>query len=209
MTRSIWFEAADAARRVLAAPETRARWEEPSVLVEFTVRGLAGHLARAVVVVEEYLDGPEPEGRPMPAGAYFPTIVTTRDITDPLHARIRERGEANAAGGPAALLEAFDAVVARLRTRLPAEPADRTLAAAGGHVVRLDDYLVTRMVELTVHTDDLAASVGLPTPEWPRAVSDAVIAHLVGAARFTHGDLSVIRALTRRERDSVDALRLF
>lgn len=209
MTRSIWFEAAEVARRVLAAPETSARWEAPSVLAEFTVKGLAGHLARAVVVVEEYLDGPDPDGRPMPAAAYFPTVVTTRDIADPLHARIRERGEANAAGGPTALLATFDAALARLRARLPAERADRRLAVVGGHVVRLDDYLVTRIVELAVHADDVAASVGLPTPQWSRAVSDAVIAHLVEAARFAHGDLAVVRALTRRERDSVDALRIF
>lgn len=207
--RDIWFEAVAAARQVLAAPETAARWEGPSALREFSVRGLAGHLARAAFVVEEYLDGPPPAGRPMPAAAYFPTIVTTRNLADPLHARIRERGEAHGAAGPAALLAAFDAAVTRLRGRLAAEPADRVIGVVGGHAIGLDDYLVTRMVELTVHMDDLAVSVDIPTPTWPRAVSDAVIAHLVDAARFTHGDLAVVRALTRRERDPNEILRVF
>lgn len=206
--RTLWLEAARAARHVLASPATRARWDLPSALAEFTVRGLAGHLARAVFAVEEYLDAPEPAGRPMPAAAYFPTVVATRDPADPVHVRIRARGEAHAAGGPTRLVEAFDAALARLRARLPTEPAERTLAVVGGHVVRLDDYLVTRMVELTVHTDDLAVSVGIPTPEWSRAVSDAVVTHLVEAARGRHGDLAVIRALARRERDAVEALRV-
>ena len=29
------------------------------------------------------------------------------------------------------------------------------------------DFLVTRLMEIVVHADDLAASVGLPTPEFP------------------------------------------
>ncbi|HEX7126342.1 MAG TPA: maleylpyruvate isomerase N-terminal domain-containing protein [Thermodesulfobacteriota bacterium] len=207
--RGTWLEAAGVARGLLAAPETAARWDAPSALAEFTVRGLSGHLARAVLVVESYLDAPPPSARPIPAAAYFPTVLTTRDLADPVHVGIRARGEALAADGPAALVAAVDAALARLRTRLPAEPRDRLVAVTGGHVMRLDDYLVTRMVEITVHTDDLAVSLGLATPDWPRAVSDAVVDHLVAAARHRHGDLAVIRALARRERDAVDALRVF
>ncbi|HEY8369066.1 MAG TPA: maleylpyruvate isomerase N-terminal domain-containing protein [Thermodesulfobacteriota bacterium] len=207
--RETWFEAAAVARGLLASPETAARWDAPSALAEFSVRGLAGHLARAILVVESYLDAPPPSGPPIPAAAYFPAVLTTRDLSDPLHVGIRARGEALAADGPAALVAAVDAVLARLRTRLPAEPRDRLVAVTGGHVMRLDDYLVTRMVEITVHTDDLAVSLGLATPDWPAAVSDAVVGHLLAAARRKHGDLAVIRAFTRRERDSVDALRVF
>ncbi len=207
--RHVWFEMAAVARGLLAAPETAARWDAPSALAEFTVRGLAGHLARAVLLVEQYLDAPATTARPIPAAAYFSTVLTTRDLADPFHVSVRQRGEEHAARGPGALVEAVDATLARLRTRLPAEPPDRVVAVAGGHAIRLDDYLVTRMVELTVHTDDLAVSVGVPTPDWPRAVSDAVVGHLVAAARHAHGDLAVIRAFARRERDAMDALRLF
>ncbi len=207
--RKTWLEAAVAARAVLAAPETAARWDGPSVIAEFTVRGLAGHLSRAVFTVEDYLNTLPPTGAPIPAEAYFPAVLTTRDLASPLHTKIRERGEAEAAEGPASLLAAVDAALRRIVPRLEAEPPDRTLAVFTGLVMRLDDYLVTRMVELTVHTDDLALSVGVATPTWPRAVTEVVIGHLVAAARRTHGDLAVLRALTRRERDTVDALRIF
>jgi hypothetical protein len=38
---------------------------------------------------------------------------------------------------------------------------------------------------------------------------EIAFANLVEVARVRHGDLAVLRAFTRRERDSVDALRIF
>jgi len=43
------------------------------------------------------------------------------------------------------------------------------LTVAGDSVMRLDDYLATRIVELTVHVDDLAVSVSLDSPVLPPA----------------------------------------
>ena len=72
----------------------------------------------------------------------------------------------------------------------------------------VDEYLRTRVVELVVHADDLAASVGVapmaPRPETGKIAIDA----LVDVARIRHGDLAVLRALARRERDPVGALRV-
>jgi hypothetical protein len=48
------------AREVIATPEVAAAWGEPSALRKLTVRGLAGHLARAVVTVSDYLAAPPP-----------------------------------------------------------------------------------------------------------------------------------------------------
>jgi hypothetical protein len=63
-------------------------------------------------------------------------------------------------------------------------------------------------VELVVHADDLAASVGVePTPPQPAATAVAIDV-LVGVARVRHGDMAVLRALARRERDTVRALRV-
>ena len=36
-----------------------------------------------------------------------------------------------------------------------------------GWSLSTDDFLVTRLMEIVVHSDDLAASVGLPTPTSP------------------------------------------
>jgi hypothetical protein len=75
--------------------------------------------------------------------------------------------------------------------------------------MRLDEFLATRVVEVMVHADEIAASVALPSPSFPSESGDAVIARLVGVCRRRRGDTAVIRAFTRRERDAVDALRVF
>jgi Mycothiol maleylpyruvate isomerase N-terminal domain len=58
-----WYlDSAAVAVALLADPAVTASWDEPSALAEFTVRGLAGHLARQVHVVRELLAAEEPEG---------------------------------------------------------------------------------------------------------------------------------------------------
>ncbi len=37
----------------------------------------------------------------------------------------------------------------------------------------LDDFLIVRLVEVVVHSDDLAASVSRPSPTFPSETSDA------------------------------------
>ena len=107
------------------------------------------------------------------------------------------------------VVERWDRAADELARRLPDEDPARLLTVLGGQItISLDEYLKTRLVELLVHVDDLAVSVGLPDPEFPQEAREAVIDVLLGAARRRHGDLAVIRAFTRRERDSVQALRV-
>jgi hypothetical protein len=73
----------------------------------------------------------------------------------------------------------------------------------------LDEYLRTRVVELVIHGDDLASSVGLAFGPVASDLATTAISTLVEVARVRHGDMAVLRALTRRERDSVQALRVF
>jgi hypothetical protein len=98
--------------------------------------------------------------------------------------------------------------IEHLKLRLAGEPEDRRIRVFKDLVLLLDDYLVTRIIELTVHTDDLAVSVGLPTPEFPASATALAIEALVDVAIPRNGDLAVLRALTRRERDEVEALRV-
>ena len=76
-------------------------------------------------------------------------------------------------------------------------------------MLRYDDYLPSRICELLIHTDDLAVSLGVDPPSPPQEALDVAIGHLVDVARRTHGDRAVLIALSRRERDSVNALRVF
>jgi hypothetical protein len=79
----------------------------------------------------------------------------------------------------------------------------------GGLVMELDDYLITRICEILVHGDDLALSIGVDVPEFPRAAWDLATEHLLQVARAQHGNRAVLMAFSRRERDDVDALRVF
>ena len=209
--RAAFVRVATSARGVIAAPEVAARWDEPSVLAQLTVRGLTGHLGRCAWIVEQYLDAGIPDATVDvgTAAGYYAAVALTPDLDDALNTSIRERGEDEAAAGRDAVLERLDASLARLADRLVALPADARVSAIAGATLDLDEYLVTRIVELVVHRDDLAVSVGLESPEPDAEAATLVIHCLVDTARRRHGDLAVVRALTRRERDVHDALRVF
>ena len=206
--RRAFLEAGAAAATLLGRPEVEDSWAGPSALPELTVRGLAGHLLRATGSVEAYLDRPEPDGEPVGAAEYYVQAVDEPDIHSDVHRAIRQRGEDEAAAGLDAVRARSQELLERLSARLENEPPDRKVRAYKGVVLRIDDYLVTRLIELTVHVDDLAVSVGLPPPELPAEATRLAIDALVEAARIKHGDLAVLRALTRRERDEVQALRV-
>lgn len=205
--REAYLGAAVAAVDLLGRREVGDKWEEPSCLPEFSVRGLAGHLARSVLQVEWFLDMDEPEQAPISAVQYYAELTGVEDVDSELNVGVRSRGEETAAGGWARLYLDCGNSVDRLRERLPALDASRRVLAFGRSLM-IDEYLKTRLIELTVHLDDLASSVGLPMPAVPDMATTQAIAVLVGVARARHGDKAVLRALTRRERDKVDALRV-
>ena len=203
-----FFETGRVAADLIARPEVAAGWDGPSALAEFTVRGLAGHLLRATGSVEAYLDRPEPDGEPIGAAEYYVQAVGEPDIHSEIHRAIRQRGEDQAAGGYEAVRAEAYSILDRLAARLGAESPDRKVRAYKDLVLAIDDYLVTRLIELVVHVDDLAASVGVETPPLPAEATRLAIATLVEVARLKHGDAAVLRALARRERDEPGALRV-
>ncbi len=92
-------------------------------------------------------------------------------------------------------------MVDRLPEALGAEPAGRVVHLPWtGWELTLDDLLVTRMMEIVVHADDLAVSVGAPTPDFPDSVLDPALALLCRLAVRRHGSVAVLRALSRSER---------
>jgi uncharacterized protein (TIGR03083 family) len=211
--RATFLAAARVAAVVLGLDEVADAWDGPSALPEFTVRGLAGHLVRAVGSADAYLDRDEPsDERVIDAARYYRLAVgdaTEADLGSDLHRSIRQRGEDMAAAGWEALAADFEALLDRMSERLASERADRRVEVYQGLVLPLDEYLVTRLIELVVHIDDLCVSVGVPTPPMPDGAMDAAVGALVGVARVRHGDLLVLRALTRRERaDATSVLRI-
>ena len=192
------------------------RFDGPSALAEFSVRGLAGHLRRAMTMVEAYLDQPAPDAGPdteaatVSAAAYFATVLPPdRDLDSEFHRAIRQRGIETAPDRPDDFSLVWAESAGNLITRLEQEPADRLVQVFGGVVLTLDEYLATRLVELVVHADDLAVSLDAAPALLSPAVTGLVITTLVEVARLRHGDSAVVRALCRRERDSAEALRVF
>ncbi|MGA2283781.1 MAG: maleylpyruvate isomerase N-terminal domain-containing protein [Candidatus Dormibacteria bacterium] len=203
-TRSEFLAAAAAAREVVALPGVALRWAEPSALAEMTVGALVAHLARAVTNVERCLAAPEPAGEELSAAAYFAPVGP--DLAAAINVRVRATSAEEALVGHRAVLGQMDRAIDRLRTRLEEEPEGRLVSVRDGEVLRLDEYLRTRIIEIAVHADDLCVSLGRETPALPGI--ELAIQALVDTAALRHGELAVLRALARRERDPDQVLRV-
>ena len=204
--RSEYLAAAAAAREVIALPEVALRWQEPSALAQMTVGALAAHLVRAgTSILERAIEDPEPAGAAIiSAAAYYAPL--TADLDSGSNARVRATAAEEALVGHRAVLGRMDRGLDRLRSGLEGQPEGRLVAVREGEVLRLDDYLATRILELALHTDDLCLSVGRVTPELPGI--EVAIQTLIAVAAHRHGDLAVLRALARRERDPDEVLRV-
>ena len=204
--RLAFLAAAGAAHSVVKLEEVGERWDEPSALTDMTVGALTAHLARAVTSVPECLDAHVPETEePRSAAAYF--LPVDADLTSSINTRIRHASSGLAREGHPVVLAAMDHAQELLRVRLSEEPEDRLVhVKARNEVLMLDDYLKTRIIELATHTDDLCVSLGRPTPTLPGV--DVAIATLIDIAALRHGELAVLRALARRERDPDQVLRV-
>ncbi|WP_309133946.1 maleylpyruvate isomerase N-terminal domain-containing protein [Cellulomonas sp.] len=207
--RSAYVEGADVAVALVTGDAVADAWATPSVLAGMSVGELAAHLARSVLQVEWYLDGPlTPDAPLVSATGYYGDLAGTTEPASELNTGVRERSAQTAAQGSAGLADAVTEAAGRLRERLPREPADRRLTVGHrGYTLLLDEYLRTRCVELAVHTEDLALSVGSDVRA-PAPTTALAVDVLVGAARHRHGDREVLHALSRRERDTTDALRV-
>lgn len=205
-TRDLFVATAEACVVMVDAPEFEARWSMPSVLAEMSVGALGAHLLRAVSTARHYLEGDAGEGPEVDAAQYYLAAGVTPDLESDLNRAVRERASADADSASGVRQRAGD-LLDWARGDLTGL-GERRVQVFGGFVIGLDDYLVTRMVEMLVHGDDLALSLGLPTPRWDERAVDLVVATLVEVARRRHGDVAVLRALTRRERDAIHALRV-
>ncbi|MPY35285.1 maleylpyruvate isomerase family mycothiol-dependent enzyme [Streptomyces adustus] len=122
----------------------------PTRLGEWTVRDLVAHTGAALTAVGRFLDEPEP-ARQDATVLDWPSGTSARsEAIAELAGRLAERNPD---------LDGFLAEVERdLAERLAEHPGTRLLATNAG-AMPLADYLVTRTVELVVHTDDLNAAV--------------------------------------------------
>ncbi|GHE03520.1 maleylpyruvate isomerase family mycothiol-dependent enzyme [Streptomyces alanosinicus] len=137
----------------------------PTRLGAWTVRELIAHIGMAGTAVHRALDRPAPPRQDVTVVQWpFATAASAAAIDEFTRGLAADRPDL---GGYLADVEAS------LRTLLAEHPGGRLLETNAG-ALPLDDYLVTRAVELVVHTDDLNAAVpGLDVPYDRQALAAA------------------------------------
>jgi hypothetical protein len=198
--RSAFLDAAETAAALLREPALAGRWSSPSALPDFTTGGLARHLANQVTHTVDHLAAAAGRSA-IPVLEHFTgnTWVTSgADSADNIDIRRRSEQAAVSTTAPD-LADAVDAALTELRVAVPAQPPER-IVDLGEWGLTVDDFLLTRVIELVVHVDDLAVSLGRPTPPLPDTAAEATIRLLSRLAAWRHGSVPVIRALARQER---------
>jgi uncharacterized protein (TIGR03083 family) len=147
---------------------TPAQWAAPSGLPGWDVTLLVVHIVRQVEALRLILAEP-----PAPPGTAVTSLDTwalsTAGIADRLDAATREQAAHTA--DPVAALDAEAALLPAQRQE--ALRADR-LTAQPFSGMRAADFTVTRLVELVVHSDDLARATGGEVPLDRQALAAAV-----------------------------------
>ncbi|GAB4003284.1 hypothetical protein GCM10029992_44340 [Glycomyces albus] len=208
--RGQYVSAARTAQGLLEAREVADAWASPSALAGFTVGGLAGHIAAQVHSTAAALEDDFADKERIGLFEHFGRAAWLRaDLDDVPNRSIRDGGQEAAALGPEPVLEAYRKALAGIEAVLPG----RDGAETGGnphwaYATSLDDFLITRILEFVVHSDDLACSVGMPMPVFEAAVFDTAAWVLVRLSAARHGQAPLVRALARTERAGADITAL-
>jgi hypothetical protein len=186
---------------VLEREEVAAGWEQPSALAQWSVGGLAAHFASQLPTALRLLRA-APAGDPIPLEEHYVRAAWVSAEPDAeVNRDIRATGDEQAASGRDAVLAGSAEARAALPDVLRAIPGDHAvLIPWQGWSLSRDDFLTTRMMEIVVHGEDLAASVGIETPLLPPDVLDPVLRLLTRLAVLRHGQAAVVSALSRSER---------
>ncbi|HWK92638.1 MAG TPA: maleylpyruvate isomerase N-terminal domain-containing protein [Luteimicrobium sp.] len=155
--RDAFYEEAGALFVGLVARVPDDAWHRPA-LGAWDVRDLVGHTSRSFVTVLTYLDERPAEAAVASASAYYVATTAVLASSDPgaIDERARAAGRALGDDPLAAVRDLRERTLARLAD---AEPDDLMASIVGG--IRVRDYLPTRVLELVVHSRDLARALGL------------------------------------------------
>jgi hypothetical protein len=193
--------AASIALELIRRPVVSYRWARPSALPKMSVGALACHLGRQALRAAELLPMTTDVSPLDSVDEHFErsSWVTSGPPEDPSDDPGPD--ETEAALGPSALAARADGALETVRSLL-AEGTARDVVPIPWQdwSLRRNDFLLTRLLEIVVHADDLAVSVGVPTPEFPEEVFAPVRDLLVRLAVRRHGQSAVISTLARSER---------
>jgi hypothetical protein len=200
--RNAYLSAADTVAPLLRNSAVAAAWDEPSALAEFSVRGLAGHLATQIFMVSTGLAAPDSELEAIPVHEHYRRVTwIDAPLDSDFNTTIRSNGEETSADGVDELARDVETAVGDQRTELATvSTAHRITTPSGQWSLTTDDFLLTRLMEIAVHSDDLAVSVGVEPPPLGDDVVMPVLVLLSNVALRRHGQAAMLRALSRRER---------
>ncbi|WP_205327458.1 maleylpyruvate isomerase N-terminal domain-containing protein [Glycomyces sp. YM15] len=200
--RDQYLHAARTGLALLGAEAVAKAWAEPSALAGFTVGGLAAHLAQQVTSVTAALEADHGGKEIVGLFEHYDRAAwLAADIDNDYNTGIRDGGERAAESGPETVIAGTAAALTALETALPAIDGTATSGnTRWPYAVTLDDFLRTRIMELVVHGDDLAYSVGIATPVFDQDVFDTAAWMLARLAAKRHGQTGLVRALARTER---------
>ncbi|MGH3345458.1 MAG: maleylpyruvate isomerase N-terminal domain-containing protein [Nocardioides sp.] len=196
------LESARVSVELALSDPVRARWTDESSCEGMTVGGLAHHLTSQVdLLIRLYAEAPAASAPTSVLDHYRQAPWANAGVDDEVNVRIRTGADEQAAGGPQVHAE-------QVRSSLDALPAalarvdddDPVLIPWQGWSLTAADFAVTRLMEMVVHADDLAASVDLDTPAFPTEAVRRVVGLLAGVAVDRHGQAAVVRTLSRPQR---------
>ncbi|QYN32121.1 maleylpyruvate isomerase N-terminal domain-containing protein [Pseudonocardia sp. DSM 110487] len=193
--------AASIALELIRRQDVSDGWSQRSALPKMSIGALACHLGRQISHAAELLQADAALPTLESADAHYARAawVTATSPDDPVNDRSTDDAEAEL--GPSALRNRATAALQTARDLLVAGGArDVVPIPWQGWSLRRHDFLLTRLLEIVVHSDDLAVSLDLPTPEFPDEAFAPVRDLLVRLAVRRHGQSALVSALTRRER---------
>lgn len=169
---------------VLDSRVTQA-WSDDGSLPEYSVGGIAGHVLSLMLGLQRRIDAPEVDVDTIPYSQWYGLALSSTER----HAGLIEEGQKLATRGPVRLAADLEVAGEQLAQRLQSVRSDLTipLASVPGKGVRLDDFLRTRFVEITVHGDDIAVSVELDTPGFP-SMAWALAATVISETTSNEGE---------------------
>ncbi|MFP5309349.1 MAG: maleylpyruvate isomerase N-terminal domain-containing protein [Actinomycetes bacterium] len=171
--------------------------DRPSVLPAWTVQQLLAHLVRGVDRITAYLAAPIP---PQARTSWTTYWTAGAANVDPGSVAERARQFAAKVNGRT-VVEVWETSVTRAVEEAASCPPGRLLQPPFGPM-RLDHYLTTRVVELTVHGLDLRRSLDLEAVCTPpaREVTCHVLERLLGGERpdELEDDVAFVLAATGR-----------
>lgn len=183
-------------------PGIRDAWGSDSACAGMTVGGLTHHLLKQAGNTVMGLRAAPHDAPPIPLQEHYARAAWVEaGPDDEANVSIREGDNESARVGPDVVLELGREWAGELPTLLgaPRDP-DTVFIPWQGWSLTTEDFLTTRMMEMVVHGDDLAASVGIDTPTYPDAVVRPVLDLLTGVAVRRHGQTAVVRGLSRPQR---------